>query len=222
MILSDLPSARRVLAVVAHPDDESFGLGAVLSAFVDRGTIVGVVCFTRGEASTLGADVVDLATVRENECRAAASILGIEDLVILDYPDGGLESSDLSELVSHIEEALDEADLLVVFDQGGITGHPDHQRATDAAMSCAATKSIPVLAWTVPLGVANQLRDEFGAGFVGRLPQEIDIELVVGRARQIAAIGCHQSQSHDNPVLWRRLDLQEDREYLRFLTTPDP
>jgi LmbE family N-acetylglucosaminyl deacetylase len=36
------------LAVVAHPDDESFGLGAVLSAFIDSGTRVSVLCFTRG------------------------------------------------------------------------------------------------------------------------------------------------------------------------------
>jgi hypothetical protein len=48
-----LPRWDRVLAVVAHPDDESFGLGAVLAAVVGEGAEVGVLCLTHGEASTL-------------------------------------------------------------------------------------------------------------------------------------------------------------------------
>ena len=60
------PPWRSVLAVVAHPDDESFGLGAVLAGFVDAGAAVAVLCFTHGESSTLHgwihADRTTLAT----------------------------------------------------------------------------------------------------------------------------------------------------------------
>lgn len=49
-----VPRATSVLAVCAHPDDESFGLGAALSAFVDSGCATAVLCLTHGEASTLG------------------------------------------------------------------------------------------------------------------------------------------------------------------------
>ena len=56
--------ARSVLAICAHPDDESFGLGAVLSAFVDAGARVSLLCFTRGEASTLHT-TRDLADARD-------------------------------------------------------------------------------------------------------------------------------------------------------------
>jgi LmbE family N-acetylglucosaminyl deacetylase len=52
-LLRELALGGPALAVIAHPDDESFGLGAVLAAF-GAGTQVRVLCFTRGEASTLG------------------------------------------------------------------------------------------------------------------------------------------------------------------------
>ena len=66
-----LPSWNRVLVVVAHPDDESFGLGAIIDAFTRQGTAVDVLCFTQGEASTLGASP-DLAVIRAEELHAAA------------------------------------------------------------------------------------------------------------------------------------------------------
>ena len=49
------PHAENVLVVIAHPDDESFGLGAIIDAFIGQGSVAKVLCLTRGEASTLGA-----------------------------------------------------------------------------------------------------------------------------------------------------------------------
>ena len=46
----DLPRVDSVIAVCAHPDDESFALGTVLSAFVDRGARTSVPCLLHGEA----------------------------------------------------------------------------------------------------------------------------------------------------------------------------
>jgi len=69
--------------------------------------------------------------------------------------------------------------------------------------------------------ILAELNTEFGAGFVGRRMSDIDIVIDVDRGRQRAAIGCHASQSEHNLVLWRRLDLLGDREYLRWLT-PQP
>lgn len=50
-----LPDTARVLAVVAHPDDESFGLGAIIDGLTAGGMAVAVLCFTHGEPSTLHA-----------------------------------------------------------------------------------------------------------------------------------------------------------------------
>lgn len=48
-----LPAFDSVLAVCAHPDDEAFGLGALLSTLADAGSRITVLCYTRGEASTV-------------------------------------------------------------------------------------------------------------------------------------------------------------------------
>lgn len=215
-----LPPWRSVLAVVAHPDDESFGLGAVIDSLVRGGAAVSVLCMTQGEASTLHGVEGDLAALRGRELADAADELGMHAVRLLDHPDGGLAAVDLSTLSGEVAEFAAEvgADGLLVFDDTGITGHSDHIRATEAAVHSAATLGIGVLAWTLPEEVADRLADEFGAGFRGRPEDGIDIVLDVDRTRQRVAVDCHPSQAVPGSALWRRLDLQGDRECLRWLT----
>ena len=112
------------------------------------------------------------------------------------------------------------AEILVVFDEGGITGHPDHRAATAAALLAAAHRQLPVLAWAVPEQVARTLNAEHGTSFVGRRDNEVDFVITIDRHRQRQAIACHASQSVDNPVLWRRLELSGAFESLRWLQPP--
>lgn len=215
-----LPAASSVLAVCAHPDDESFGLGAVLRHFITDGAKVAMLCFTHGEASSLGGSDRPLSEIRSTELAGAATALGIGRIKLLDRPDGSLAEESLEDLADEVAAMVDEvrADLLLVFDEGGITGHPDHHRATEAAL--AGAPALPVLAWSLPRDVAEALNAEFGAIFVGRNDHEIDVAVRVDRTRQRQAIACHTSQSSDNPVLWRRLELLGDEESLRWLRRP--
>jgi LmbE family N-acetylglucosaminyl deacetylase len=208
--------------VCAHPDDESFGLGAVLHAFVARGARVSVLCFTHGEASTLGTGVGTLDEVRAVEMMAAADELGVREVELVDHPDGGLSDIPLERLADQVRHMAGRvcADLLVVFDEGGITGHPDHCRATQAALAGAEMMGLPVLAWSVPASVAQVLGAELGAHFAGRDDEDVDMVVLVDREAQRRAIACHASQCTDNPVLWRRLQLTGDRELLRWLRRP--
>ena len=209
-----------VLAVCAHPDDESFGLGAVLSHLGARGARIAVLCFTHGEASTLGASPTGLREIRTAELRAAARELGVSYVDLLDHPDGALASVPLDRLARAVEETVTTvaADLLLVFDQGGVTGHPDHVRATEAALAGAG--QLPVLGWNVPQRVASALNAEFGTAFAGRHDRDFDIIIPVDRVAQLRAISHHASQSTDNPVLWRRLELLGNTESLRWLNRP--
>jgi LmbE family N-acetylglucosaminyl deacetylase len=222
--LRSLPDLRSVLVVCAHPDDESFGLGAVLHAFASAGTRLAVLCFTRGEASTLQGVEGDLGVIRAAELIAAGERLGVGSVELLSYPDGALSDELGEELVGHVLRTAADvgADGLLVFDDGGITGHPDHQAATDAAMAAAESLDLVVLAWAVPAHVAAALNAEFGTAFAGRERTACDIVLEVDRRAQAEAIECHASQSTDNPVLRRRLELQRNEEWLRVLPPGPP
>lgn len=214
---------RRIVAVCAHPDDESFGLGAIISRLVGLGLTVDLVCFTCGEQSALGAGD-DLAARRTEELACAARVLGIGEVALHQHPDGGLADVDVEDLVADIVAAFDAghvADVaLLTFDEGGITGHPDHEAATRAAVVAGRRLGVPVYAWAITHEVAHALREEFGAPFVGRGHRELDVELVVDRAAQAAATDCHGSQLFDNPGPRRRVELQGNREHLRALYRP--
>jgi N-acetylglucosamine malate deacetylase 2 len=86
-----LDGMRRVPAVVAHPDDESFGLGGLLALFNERAVPTGVLCFTHGEASTLHGRPGDLHALRADELACAAGELGVERVELTGHPDGGLD-----------------------------------------------------------------------------------------------------------------------------------
>jgi LmbE family N-acetylglucosaminyl deacetylase len=215
----DLPAVRSVVAVCAHPDDEAFGLGAVLTAFGAGGARTTVVCLTRGEASTLGA-TAGLDRVRAAELEEAAAALGIGAVVLADHADGGLAGEPLEALVAEVGAAVADAgaDLLLAFAPDGVTGHPDHVRATEAAAAVADQAELPLLVWTLDAAVAATLNAELGTAFVGT--GDPDLRVSVDRGDQRRAIACHASQATDNAVLWRRLELQGDVEVLQWLRRP--
>lgn len=217
-----LPRWRAALAVVAHPDDESFGLGAVLSTLAERGTAVSVLCLTQGEASTLHGVAGELAALRAREVAQAAEVLGLAGVTLRAYPDGGLTGVSLDVLSAEVQEAARAANIdgIVAFDSSGVTGHPDHTRATQAALAAAQTLRLPVLAWTVPVTVADVLNVEFDVAFTGHRPEDINVIVPVHRVRQLRAVACPASQAVPGSVLWRRLDLLAGEEHLRWLTAP--
>jgi N-acetylglucosamine malate deacetylase 2 len=217
-----LPPWTTVLAVVAHPDDESFGLGALLDAFTSAGALVEVLCLTHGEASTLHGAPGDLASLRGVELAAAADVLGVTRAMLKDHPDGDLSNLPAAILAAEVAAAADScgASGLLVFDTTGVTGHPDHTAATAAGLLAAEMLNLPVLGWTLPEAVAGQLNHELGASFVGHRDEEIDLQVTVDRTRQRLASHAHVSQALPSSVLWRRLELLGSTESLRWLHGP--
>ena len=82
----------KLLAVLAHPDDESLGFGGTLAKYAAEEVEIHLVTATRGERGRFGplgkgAEPAEVGRVREAELRAAAAVLGIHDVSILGYPD---------------------------------------------------------------------------------------------------------------------------------------
>ena len=88
---------KTLLAVLAHPDDESFGVGGTLALYAARGVKVYLVCATRGEAGTVDSEHMagfgSIAELRESELRCAARHLGLTEVFFLDYRDSGMPGS---------------------------------------------------------------------------------------------------------------------------------
>jgi LmbE family N-acetylglucosaminyl deacetylase len=221
--MSHLPAWPTVLVVIAHPDDESFGLGAIIHEMTRAGATVHVLCLTHGEASTLNETGANLHAARCEELAAAGSELGVSSVDLLDYPDGQLDTVPASELAKRVMTAIRQhmPDGLLVFDETGVTGHPDHRAATaaalEAALEAALPRGLPVLAWTLPDHVASQLSHETGQCFKGQPPHRIDVRIHVTRQAQHRASLAHASQISPSAILWRRLHLLGDYEHLRWL-----
>lgn len=138
----------RLMAVLAHPDDESLGLGSTLATYAARGVETYVVTATRGERGRYFANIdrpsdADVGRVREGELRAATRTLGVRELVLLDYVDGELDQADPDEAVRRIVAELRRVrpQVVVTFDPFGAYGHPDHVaicQLTTAAVLAAA------------------------------------------------------------------------------------
>lgn len=211
---------RSLLAVVAHPDDESFGLGGVLAALSAAGRKVSLLCLTAGEGSTLGASA-ELAATRTAELAAAAEILGVAEHWMERLPDGELDAVGDGELEARIRARIAEtdADALVILERAGVTGHPDHRAASAAALYVAAEDGLPALEWGVPPEVADALSAELGVSLQALAGGEV-IRLRVDRHRHRQAIAAHASQNPGNPLLRRRLELLDVTETLRLVRPP--
>jgi LmbE family N-acetylglucosaminyl deacetylase len=88
-------NAADVMVISAHPDDAEFGAAGTVGRWTRAGMHVVYVICTRGEKGTSDPSVTpeSLAAIREKEQRAAADVLGVEEVIFMDYPDQGLEDT---------------------------------------------------------------------------------------------------------------------------------
>jgi LmbE family N-acetylglucosaminyl deacetylase len=158
--MTDLP--RGLLAIFAHPDDESFSIGGTLALAAEHGARVRVLCATNGDEGGEGADgdhAMD-PKIRLSELRAACLALGIEAPVFLGYSDSGMEGwgpkpgslalADPEQAIGRIvaEIQVFRPSVVITFDPGGIYGHPDHMAisalASEAFRRAAAEPGGPL------------------------------------------------------------------------------
>lgn len=125
----------------AHPDDEAIATAGTMLAASRDGHRVVLVVATRGELGERPTGLQgELGALRTDETIASAGMLGVARLVFLGYRDSGMESdaangdeaafcrADLDEAGRRVAEVVEResADVLVVYDEHGAYGHPDH------------------------------------------------------------------------------------------------
>ena len=121
---------QKVLAIFPHPDDEVTVAGTVMGLKV-AGHEVTLVCLTRGEKGNAAQipSEEELARLRTAEMQLSAQTLGVDELIQLDYADGGIEALGMDSLKSVVYGLIQtqKPDVLLSYDSKvGLYGHSDH------------------------------------------------------------------------------------------------
>src|SRR5215472_7177404 len=120
----------RLMAILAHPDDESLGMGGTLARYASEGVDIFLLTATRGDSGRYrgyrpgdpqhpGSSA--LANIRETELRAAASVLGVREVSLLDYPDQHLDLANPRDVITAIVKYVRrvQPDVVITFGPDG-------------------------------------------------------------------------------------------------------
>jgi LmbE family N-acetylglucosaminyl deacetylase len=210
---------RRMLILLAHPDDETFGPGGTIVRYARQGVEIHLGTATRGEAGMLGdppvTDREHAGEVRAAELGCAAAVLGIGTVTFMGFADGRLADTPRERIVGKCVEMIRRTrpHVLIGFGPEGISGHMDHVVMSKAALEAFAAADDParfpeqLRGGLGPWGVSKLYQFEvseevFAAWNVplrgvppGRLTTFIDTSECVDR--KIQAFYCHKTQARD-------------------------
>lgn len=210
-------SNQAILAIFAHPDDESYRAGGFLSLLAHQGIQVHVLTATQGEAGLMGVDngntPASHSGQRGRELRCACRALGLRPPRVFDFPDGRLMEIDPEKLVQKIllvAQAI-QPQVLLSFGPDGLSGHPDHIAIGNAAGEVYRRyqKAGAFYQLAVPVSVAQSLgMNQIRAVADSQITLTIDVTSVWDV--KLKAIQCHASQIASSPIMRQ----SEDRKRL--------
>ncbi len=150
---------KKILAVIAHPDDESFGIGGTLAKYAQEGVEIHVLCATRGENGRGGSD---LGKIREQELMNASKIIGVERVEFMGFIDGMLSNSLYHKMAEKITQKIInfKPQVVLTFDRLGVSGHIDH-----------------IMVAMVTTFVCQKIKDQVTLFYMCELKETTDLEL---------------------------------------------
>jgi len=142
-MVEDIAALGTIMGVWAHPDDETFMTGGLMSMAVQHGQRVICVTATDGAGGVQDESrwpAAQLGEIRRNELAAALDVLGVTEHKVLDYEDGSCAPADQDQAVRQLTELIDkhQPDTIITFPPDGLTGHPDHRAVSVWATQAAA------------------------------------------------------------------------------------
>jgi len=225
---------KRMLLLLAHPDDETFGPAGTIAKYADEGADVHLATATRGEAGMVGdppiTDRAHLGEVRADELSAAAEILGIRTVSFLGFPDGRLADTPRDRIVEEavLQIRMRRPQVLISFGPEGVSRHPDHVVMCSVALQAFDAAADPGLfpgqfagsisPWApgklYQFEIAQDILDEWGVPLAG-VPQD-SLTTIVDTSRyverKIRAFYAHRTQAKDYT---RILSREGYREFCR-------
>jgi LmbE family N-acetylglucosaminyl deacetylase len=209
----------RLLAIFAHPDDETFRPGGTLTLLARRGVRVHVLTATRGQAGSCGdpprCSRDELPAMREHELRCACAALGIEPPRLLDYQDGHLAEADAEVIIDQILSVVREVrpQVMLSFGPDGLSGHADH--IAIGRVAAEAFRRADDVAALYTLTVPRSLADRLEMTQVHAVPDEsiaLNIDVSSVWKTKLAAMRCHATQRSSTPLL----SASDERQRLFF------
>ena len=137
-----------ILSIIAHPDDLTLYSAGTIARWAEEGHNISMVCCTSGEVGTFRKDLSkqQVSEMREKELKASNNVLGINETILLRFPDGGfIDGAELREKLVYYVRKL-KADRVVTFDPWvTYEVHPDHVIVGRMAAEAAAFAGFPLL-----------------------------------------------------------------------------
>jgi len=213
----------RLLAVFAHPDDETFRPGGTLAILGRQDVCVELLTFTHGEAGSCGDPPLcapgELAAVREHELRCACSRLGIAAPRLSNYADGRLQEANAETMIEQILSIINDRrpEVLLTFGPDGLSGHPDHVAV--GQWSAEVYHRAEQIAALYTVAVPRSLAQSLDLRQLHPVPDEtiaLTVDVSSVWETKLAAMRCHATQLSSSPVLRAPTECQRlffGREY---------
>ena len=202
-----------LLAIFAHPDDESFRAGGMLAILADNDVCVQVLSLTRGQAGSCGDPPVcsqeELPQIREAELKCACNTLGIQPPIIWDYEDGKLSEANENKMIQRITDLIVklQPEVLLTWPPDGLSGHLDHvmvsrwaTKAFEKTRHNNTNGSHTLYYMVVPSSVAKKFNN-MNLNSVSDDEINLVIDVLPVWEKKLNAIKCHQTQISESPIL---------------------
>ncbi|HXD73934.1 MAG TPA: PIG-L deacetylase family protein [Vicinamibacterales bacterium] len=229
-------SGRTILAVFAHPDDESLACGGTLARLADAGARVVLLCGSRGEKGPISdpslVDGKDLGVVRSHELHEAAKVLGISEVLLYTHPDGDLRWAEAADFHVEIVLAIQryKPDGVITFAEDGFYWHLDHigvHERTYTAVKSFGPWAPPLYYVTIRHGLVRQIVEAArsnGAILKGRpfnvepdafgdhaKPPSFEIDVRGWVPRKLTALRSHRTQVGPDNAFYHLTEEQAER-----------
>ncbi len=195
-------SLRNILCISAHPDDNEFTIAGSVARWTREGREVVFCLATSGAAGTNEHTPHNdgLVPIRERECRDAAKILRVTDLVFLHYPDGGVEATlglrrDLTRVIRRYKpDVVVCGDPTVRWYGSEYLNHPDHRAVASAALDAVSPSAETRYIFPELLAEGLEPHRVREVWITGASPPDTWIDIGDTIDLKCAALRAHQSQ----------------------------